>query len=143
MKWTSSWYPWIRAKRSKSSNAVAHAFVFPSLCIFLFSFVFSIFSCFVLHISHVFSMFSFCFLHVFHCSEYFLLSPCFCVFSMVFVLATFGVARLTSQTRKLWLVGRCRDRPSSALPFTCPNEKQEKKGMKRNESKKTKKTKTK
>ena len=36
-------------------------------------------------------------------------------------LATFTVARFTLQTRKLWLVGRCRDRPSRALPWTCPN----------------------
>ena len=31
------------------------------------------------------------------------------------LVATFRVARLTSQTRKLWLVGLCRDRPSRAF----------------------------
>ena len=46
------------------------------------------------------------------------------VLSIVFVIVlTFGVARLTSRTRKLSLVGGClgRDRPSRALPMTCPN----------------------
>ena len=38
-----------------------------------------------------------------------------------FLIATFIDARLTLQTRKLWLVGWCRDRPSRALPLTCPN----------------------
>ena len=36
-----------------------------------------------------------------------------------FFFATSRVARLTLQTRKLWLVGGCRDRPSRALPLTC------------------------
>ena len=56
-------------------------------------------------------------------------------------LATFGVARLTLQTRKLWLVGPCRDRPSSALLLTCPNvnnlSKKQKMKMKRNATKNT------
>ena len=38
-----------------------------------------------------------------------------------FVLVTFGIAGFTLPTPKLWLVGRCRDRPSRALPLTCPN----------------------
>ena len=37
------------------------------------------------------------------------------------LVATCRVARLTLQTRTLWLVGGCRDRPSRALPLTCPN----------------------
>ena len=37
------------------------------------------------------------------------------------LVATCRVARLTVQTRTLWLVGGCRDRPSRALPLTCPN----------------------
>ena len=37
------------------------------------------------------------------------------------LVATFMVARLTLQTRKLWFVGWCRDRPSRAVPLTAPN----------------------
>ena len=51
------------------------------------------------------------------------------------LIATVRVARLTFQTRTLRL-GRCRDRPSRALPLTCPNVKNVKKQMKRNASKK-------
>ena len=49
------------------------------------------------------------------------------------VVATFRFARLTLQTRKHWLVGRCSDRPQRALPLTCPNVNNKKK-MKRNAS---------
>ena len=38
----------------------------------------------------------------------------------VVLVATFRVARLTLQNSKTF-VGRCRDRPSSTLPLTCPN----------------------
>ena len=64
----------------------------------------------------------------------FFLSYCMLEF---YLIVTFRVARLTLQTRKLWLVGwlvgRCRDRPSRALPLTCPNVKNlRKKQKKRN-----------
>ena len=38
-------------------------------------------------------------------------------FHLTLIIATLRVASLTLQTRKLWLV----DRPSRALPLTCPN----------------------
>ena len=52
-------------------------------------------------------------------------------FDIYSFVATFRVARLSSQTRKLW----CRDRPSRALPLTCPNVKI----LLKNKTKKTKK----
>ena len=65
-------------------------------------------------------------------------SRCFWVVSTVSVVAAFSrVARLTLQTRILWLVGRCRDRPSRALLLTCPNVK---KKLKRRKIKSTKKS---
>ena len=61
------------------------------------------------------------------------------------VIATFRVARFTLQTRQLWLVGRCRDRPSRALPSTCSKGKTFKKQrkFKKRKQKKTRKKKMK
>ena len=44
-----------------------------------------------------------------------------CGFVSITGFAIFRVARFTLQTRKLWLVGGCRDRTSRVLPLTCPN----------------------
>ena len=60
-------------------------------------------------------------------------------YSAFFVVRPLGSQDELLQTRILWLVGRCPDRPSRALPLTCPNVKtcKQTKKMKRNAGKKT------
>ena len=95
-EWTSSGYRRIRDKRGNSSNAVAHAFVFSSFCVFLSSFVFLfdvVLSIFMLFSHSFLLLFPCCFFRYFFfvflffsLSFFFLIFPCFVLFCFQMVL---------------------------------------------------------
>ena len=106
--------PWTS---SKILRAKPNVFMLSFFLLFHFSQTFSIFSCFF---SSTLPFFHFSIFNVF-----FIFSCLFCFIFFIFLFFTsfFNLcdlkgARLNFQTRKLWLVGRCRDRPSRALPLT-------------------------
>ena len=91
-EWTSSGYRRIRDKRGNSSNAVAHALVFSSFCVFLSSFVFLFYVCCFLIVFFCyfpvvfFSLFFLFSVFLFFSLSFFPYFPCFVLFCFQMVL---------------------------------------------------------